>query len=168
MSVRPYCGVHPSRPTLQFLQWDDKMALIKVAWYVSRVKNMHPWSPSDPSGTAAAEAKPRCVYSILKPHSQSFITSPESVQSSCVCEHTQDVPKSGYFLVTNISSSINYTQILLKSMVLPLYQTTFLLFRPQLKQTNKKRFFMHSWKSIYTCIKVFSWNVICFDALSGW
>ena len=32
-----------------------------------------------------AEAKPRCVYSILKPHSQSFITSPQSVQSSCVC-----------------------------------------------------------------------------------
>ena len=37
-----------------------------------------------PSQTAPAEAKPRCVYSILKPHGQSFITSPESVQSSCV------------------------------------------------------------------------------------
>ena len=37
-----------------------------------------------PSPTAPAEAKPRCVYSILKPHGQSFITSPESVQSSCV------------------------------------------------------------------------------------
>ena len=47
------------------------MSLIKVAWYVLRVKNMHPGSPSDPSGTAAAEAKPRCVYSILKPHGQS-------------------------------------------------------------------------------------------------
>ena len=32
---------------------------------------MHAGSPSDPSGTAAAEAKPRCVYSILKPHGQS-------------------------------------------------------------------------------------------------
>ena len=29
-----------------------------------------------PSQTAPAEAKPRCVYSILKPHVQSFITSP--------------------------------------------------------------------------------------------
>ena len=29
---------------------------------------MHPGSPSDPCGTAAAEAKPRYVYSILKPH----------------------------------------------------------------------------------------------------
>ena len=64
-----------------------------------------------PSQTAPAEAKPRCVYSILKPHDQSSrcqvrllpprrtevpllnfkttcqssITSPESVQSSCVC-----------------------------------------------------------------------------------
>ena len=32
-----------------------------------------------PSQTALAEAKPRCVYSILKPHGQSFITSPELV-----------------------------------------------------------------------------------------
>ena len=37
-----------------------------------------------PSQTAPAEAKPRCVYSNLKPLGQSFITSPESVQSSCV------------------------------------------------------------------------------------
>ena len=37
-----------------------------------------------PSQTAHAEAKPRCVYSNLKPHCQSFTTSPESVQSSCV------------------------------------------------------------------------------------
>ena len=37
-----------------------------------------------PSQTALAEAKPRCVYSILKPHGQSFITSPELVQISCV------------------------------------------------------------------------------------
>ena len=40
------------------------------------------------SQTAPAEAKPRCVYSILKPHGQSFITSPESVPSSCVRQHT--------------------------------------------------------------------------------
>ena len=33
---------------------------------------MHPGSPSDPSGTAATEAKPRYVYSILKPHGHSF------------------------------------------------------------------------------------------------
>ena len=48
------------------------MSLIKVVFYVLRVKNMHPRSPSDPSGTAAAEAKPRCVHLILKPHFQSF------------------------------------------------------------------------------------------------
>ena len=44
----------------------------KVAWYVLRMKNMHPSSPSDPSRTATTEAKPRCVYSILKPHGQCF------------------------------------------------------------------------------------------------
>ena len=44
-----------------------------------------------PSQTAPAEAKPSCVYSIWKPQGQSFITSPEFVQSSCV--------RSEYFLV---------------------------------------------------------------------
>ena len=41
------------------------MSLLKVTWYVLRVKNMHPGSPSDPSRTAAAEVKPRSIYSIL-------------------------------------------------------------------------------------------------------
>ena len=31
---------------------------------------MHSWSPSHPSRTAAAKAKPRYVYSIVKPHGQ--------------------------------------------------------------------------------------------------
>ena len=53
---------------------------------------MHPGSPSDPCGTATAEAKPRCVYSIVKPHGQCFITSPVLVPSGCVRQHTQDVP----------------------------------------------------------------------------
>ena len=65
-------SVRLSENYLQFLQKYNKMSLIKVAWYVSCVKNMHFGSPSDPSQTAAAEAKPRCVYSILKPHGQSF------------------------------------------------------------------------------------------------
>ena len=40
------------------------MSLIKVAWYVPRVKNMH--------FAAAAKAKPRYLYLILKLHGQSF------------------------------------------------------------------------------------------------
>ena len=35
-----------------------------------------------------SKAKPSYIYSILKPHGQSSITSPESVQSSCVRQHT--------------------------------------------------------------------------------
>ena len=35
-----------------------------------------------------SEGKPSYAYSILKPHGQSSITSPESVQSSCVRQHT--------------------------------------------------------------------------------
>ena len=42
------------------------MLVIKVAWYVLRVKNVHPGSPSDPSGTAAAKVKLRYIYLILK------------------------------------------------------------------------------------------------------
>ena len=59
------------------LPYDQKLVLIpavtslKVSWYVFRVKNMHPGSSSDPSGSAAVEVKLRCVYSILKPHGQS-------------------------------------------------------------------------------------------------
>ena len=120
-----HVSVRMSANQFQFLQSYHKMSIIKFAWYVLRVKNMHPGSPSDPSGTAAAEAKPRCVYSILKPHGQSSrcqvrllpprcvysnlkshgqscITSPESVQSSCVHQHTQDVP-----LKRVLPSSIN-------------------------------------------------------------
>ena len=48
------------------------MSLIKVVWYVLRVKNMHPESPSDLSWTATAKAKSRYLYSILKLHGQSF------------------------------------------------------------------------------------------------
>ena len=59
MSVRSY--VRHTFIFFDFLQLFHKMSLIKVAWHVLRVKNMHLGSPSDPSGTAAAEAKPRCV-----------------------------------------------------------------------------------------------------------
>ena len=46
------------------------MSLIKVAWYVFRVRNIQFWSPSDQSQTITAEVEPRYVYSILKPHGQ--------------------------------------------------------------------------------------------------
>ena len=44
-----------------FLQLFHKMLLIQVAWHVLRMKNMHPGSSSDPSGTAGAGAKLKCV-----------------------------------------------------------------------------------------------------------
>ena len=36
--------------SFQFLQAYDKVSLIKVGWYVLRVKNIHSWSPPDPFG----------------------------------------------------------------------------------------------------------------------
>ena len=83
------------------------MSQIKVAWYVLREKNMHPWSLSDPSGTSAAEAKPRCVYSILKPHGQRFKSpvrplSPQNWSQAVMCLSTLRMyPRSGYFLVVS-------------------------------------------------------------------
>ena len=125
LSFRPSV-LRPSEIFFQFLQAYHKMSIIKVAWYVLRVKNMHPGSPSDPSGTAAAEAKPRCVYSILKPHGQSsryqvrlllpkqsqgaytqfenhmvrVSSPPQSRSKAVVCVSTPRMyPRSGYFLV---------------------------------------------------------------------
>ena len=96
---------------LTILQLDRKMSLIKVAWYVLRVKNIHFGSPSDPSQTAAAEAKLRYVYSILKPHGQSsgspvriyyssISSCPQRRSQAVVCASTpRKCPHSGYFLV---------------------------------------------------------------------
>ena len=49
------------------------MSLKKVVLYVLRVRNMHPGSPSDPSGTAVTEAKPRYVYSVFQKGSQTAV-----------------------------------------------------------------------------------------------
>ena len=82
------------------------------------------WSPTDPSQTAAAKAKLRYVYSISKPHGQSFKSPvrllsceakpsyvhtilknipPQSRSQAVVCVSTPRMyPRSGYFLVTLI------------------------------------------------------------------
>ena len=45
----------------QFLQSYYKVSLIKVAWYVLRVKNMHSWAPPDPWGPWDEE-KPSYIH----------------------------------------------------------------------------------------------------------
>ena len=47
LHVSPSFSLVRRHSTLQFLQSDHKMSLIKVALYLLRVKNMHSWSPSD-------------------------------------------------------------------------------------------------------------------------
>ena len=74
-----------------------------------------------PSQTAPAEAKPRCVYSILKPHGHSsryqvrilspkqitiphmrVLSPPQSWSKAVVCVSTPRMyPRSGYFLVNS-------------------------------------------------------------------
>ena len=100
----------PSRPVPEKKSLKQKILLNKVVRYTSRVTKKYSESCCGagrgeaklrifdfkttwleiqiPSQTAPAGAKPRCVYSILKPHGQSSITSPESVPSSCVRQHT--------------------------------------------------------------------------------
>ena len=66
-SVVPSCRKLTSIPASISQNVTNKSCLlcIKSEKYAS-------WVTLDPSGTAVAEAKPRCVYSILKPHCQSF------------------------------------------------------------------------------------------------
>ena len=67
MSVCPYdvrCRRrrrHVPLLSFQFLQAYDKVSLIKVGWYVLRVKNIHSWSPPDPLGPRDNE-KARYVH----------------------------------------------------------------------------------------------------------
>ena len=50
LTASSVCSSLASRPTLQFLQLDHKISLIKVAWYMLRVKDKNSWSPLDLQG----------------------------------------------------------------------------------------------------------------------
>ena len=86
-SVRPY-GVRrrpsvPSRPvplpSFQFLQAYEKVSLIKVAWHVLRVKNIHSWSPPDPLGPWDEEKASYIHYDIRREEAKRRILKPASV-----------------------------------------------------------------------------------------
>ena len=69
-SVRPYGVVVTSRhvtlSSFQFLQAYDKVSLIKVGWYVLKVKNIHSWSPPDPLGPWDKEKASYIHYDIKR------------------------------------------------------------------------------------------------------
>ena len=98
----------PSRPvplpSFQFLQAYEKVSLIKVAWYVLRVKNIHSWSPPDPLGPWDEEKMSYIHYDIRREEAKLLILKlasvfhhPMSVPSSCVRQHTYDVPAKRVF-----------------------------------------------------------------------
>ena len=60
-SVRPYGVGGVPLSIFKFLQSYDKVSLIKVAWYVLRVKNMHSRAPPDPWGPWDEE-KPSYIH----------------------------------------------------------------------------------------------------------
>ena len=85
------------------------MSLIKVAWYVLWVKNMHFGSPSDPTQTTAVKAKLSYVYLILKPHFR-VLSLPQSQSQAVVCVSTpRTYLRSGYFLFLQKEESILLT-----------------------------------------------------------
>ena len=69
-SFRPYGVRRPSGGvplrSFQFLQAYEKVSLIKVAWYVFRVKNIHSWSPPDPLGPWDEEKASYIHYNIRR------------------------------------------------------------------------------------------------------
>ena len=75
-SVRPYGVVvvvvvvvtsrHVTLSSFQFLQAYDKVSLIKVGWYVLKVKNIHSWSPPDPLGPWDKEKASYIHYDIKR------------------------------------------------------------------------------------------------------
>ena len=69
-SLRRPSVVRPSRPvplpSFQFLQAYEKVSLIKVAWHVLRVKNIHSWSPPDTLGPWDEEKLSYTHYNIRR------------------------------------------------------------------------------------------------------
>ena len=82
-SLRRPSSVRPSRPvplpSFQFLQAYEKVSLIKVAWHVLRVKNIHSWSPPDPLGPWDEEKASYIHYDIRREEAKRRILKPASV-----------------------------------------------------------------------------------------
>ena len=87
----------------------DKVSLIKVGWYVLRVKNIHSWSPPDPLGPRDKEKVKYIHFNIRREEAKLRILKLASVfhHLSCVgpmqflCPSTPKMyPQSVYFLVT--------------------------------------------------------------------
>ena len=64
----------------KFLHTYQTMSLIKVPWYVLRVKNMNSWSPLDPYGTLGEE---KLSFSVLEKENKNGNTSLQKTQWHC-------------------------------------------------------------------------------------
>ena len=113
------------RPTLcfQFLQSYYKVSLIKVAWYVLRVKDMHSWSPPDLWGPWDEEKLSYIHYDIRREEAKlsilklaSVLLSPQCWSKAVVCISTPRMyPWSGHFLVScKRIYSLNLWSLILK------------------------------------------------------
>ena len=56
------------------------MSLLKVPWYVLRVKNMNSWLPLDPYGTLGME---KLSFSVLEKENKKVNTSLQKTQWHC-------------------------------------------------------------------------------------
>ena len=84
MSVRP-SGVGVSGgggvplSIFKFLLSYQKVSLIKVAWYVLKVKNMHSWAPPDPWGPWDEEKSSYTHYNIRREEAKLLVLKLASV-----------------------------------------------------------------------------------------
>ena len=87
----------PSRPVPEKKSLKQKILLNKVVRYTSRVTKKYSQSCCG-AGRGKAEL---CIFD-FKATLKSFITSSESVPSSCVCSTPRKYPQSKYFIVIHI------------------------------------------------------------------
>ena len=97
-------NIVPSRQTFKLCL---KLSLIKVVWSVLRVKNMHSWSPLDPSDPWGEEKWGYVHYIIREGEAKPCISKLTSMfhqhpsvgsKQLCVCT-VRMYPQIGYFLV---------------------------------------------------------------------
>ena len=110
MSVRPSgvgvggVGVGVPLSIFKFLLSYQKVSLIKVAWYVLKVKNMHSWAPPDPWGPWDEEKPSYIHYNIRREEAKQRILKLASVfhhipsvgpKQLCVLAHLRCTRKAG-------------------------------------------------------------------------
>ena len=107
-SIHPFVHFRVSENKFQFLQLYQKMSLIKISWYVLRVKNMHFGPNSDPLDPQGG-TKPSYVY--LSSH-YCFIFSCVNPKQLCNSKKYQNLNCSEFMYILNSPFFIHVNNVL--------------------------------------------------------